>query len=37
MKCFAEIPGDKQMNLMLNELIKKVKRLKLLFAETNQD
>ena len=37
MKCFTEIPGDKQMNLMLNELIKKVQRLKLLFTETNQD
>ena len=25
-KCFAEIDGDKQMNVILNELIKKWKR-----------
>ena len=28
-KCFAEIHGDKQMNLMLNELIEKVGTIKL--------
>ena len=28
-KCYAEIHGDKQMNVMLNELIRKVKTLKL--------
>ena len=28
-KCFAEIHGDKQMNVMLNELIRKVATLKL--------
>ena len=29
-KCFAEIHGDKQMNVMLNEIIGKVETLKLL-------
>ena len=28
-KCFTEIHGDKQMNLMLNELLEKVKIIKL--------
>ena len=28
-KCFAEIHGDKKMNVMLNELIRKVGTLKL--------
>ena len=28
-ECFAEIQGDKQMNVMLNELIEKVETLKL--------
>ena len=28
-KCFAEIQGDKQINVMLNELIRKVGTLKL--------
>ena len=31
-KCFAEIDGDKQMNVMLNELIGKVETLKLQYV-----